>query len=287
MGHFLSSLSLLLPIKVYLNSKLTIKKVYVRMFQTSGVFLMSFIRDFFNHEKAVERRIKQLEALNDLIEERKKEASDAEAQVLELEDRIAQIKAMYPGLSADESVQKYFELKREQKQMLEQISLEREALKKEKEDLVKYKNSFINVEDIIFAVYTMNNGDIIANAFIYVGDTDYADKDDRDDKGNKKIYKAKYYKSISGDRIIGLNLKLDKSLISTTGETYDGYVINTNPDVWFTFTDICISLGSSLYLNSKVNIEQINEILQLFISNNDFVMKGKKVNIVKKRKKSR
>jgi len=261
---------------------------------------MSFIGDYFSHKNAVKGRIEQLEGLNDVINERKEEARIAGEELNFLETRIAEIKSKYPDLSEEEALIKYFTSLKAQNEALEKdialnteklsslkaklnivleldkIATEKEKIEKELIDLTERKKSLVKVEDIIFAIYTLNSGEAVANAFIYVGDTDY--------KNAIKTYPGKYYKSISGDRVIGLNLKLTEYFTSKSGKLYMGYVANTEPNLWFTFVDVCMTLDSPLYMNEKVSLKEINEVLQLFINSNDFIKKNDRV-IVKRRSK--
>lgn len=243
---------------------------------------MSLLGDYLNHNDAVRFRIEQLESLNSVISERKEQAYEAGEELRGLEARIKEAKTMFPGITEVEAWKKYTESLKQQNQILEsdivskrkeladllaklgiaveleKINAEKEKLKQEIALLEEYKSSLIKVEDVIFAVYTLPNGELIANAFVYIQDTIY------DHKGTE--YKGKHYKSIIGNRVIGLTYKRDKSLIdSNEGIKKEKITINTALDLWFDFEDVCIMLDSLEFLNKKaVNAQEIMEVLQLF-----------------------
>ncbi len=76
-------------------------------------------------------------------------------------------------------------------------------------------------------------------------------------------------------------------MISLDGKPCEGFVINTVPELWFTFADVCMNLGSPLYMNERVSIKEINEVLQLFINSNDFIKKSDGVKIKRRSRKGK
>lgn len=252
---------------------------------------MSFIGDYFNHQRRVDRRFKQLEALNNLIDERNDRVNAATAELEELEARIAEIKALYPGKTEEEALKEHFELlKRESNSLetkiavkkeeldgildklkialqLDEIVLERRTLEKEKSALVQFKNSFIKVDDIIFAWYYLSDETSIAvSAFSYLQDTIYDDSDE-----DVKC-KGLLYKSISGNRIIGFTRTLKDTLYDDDYDDEDyeknsdeKLYMNTTAEVWITFTDACIAIGSDVYLNGAVSVSEINHVLKVYL----------------------
>lgn len=266
---------------------------------------MSFIGDYFNHQRRVDRRFKQLEALNNLIDDRKDRVNAANAELEELEARIAEIKALYLGKTEEEALKEHFELlKRESDSLetkiaskkeeldgvldklkialqLDEIVLERRTLEKEKSALVQLKNSFIKVDDIIFAWYYLSDETSIAvSAFVYSEKAIY----NNSETGKKFV--GSIFKSITGNRIIGFDRTFDTCLRTTEDDKDDGIILNTRPRVWLTFTDACLAIGSDIYLNGVVNVSEINNVLKVYLEKYN-VVENDDEELVITRKKSK
>ncbi len=247
---------------------------------------MNFFEYFFNHKKTVERMFDQLDALNNIIAERTQNAEVLGEQLKNLETRITEIMTNYPELSEEEAIKKYFTTLKEENGSLEadiaskkteleslrkklkilsnlsNINAERKKLEADVASLKKYKSKHIKPEDVIIAFYQVKEAFACCNAFVYCDDTTYTDKEDEQE------YPGKIYKSLNGNRIIGFTYDFKTPLFTSVPDGNND--INTSPRLWFSFTDICIEIGSNAYLKSTLTPEEINKVLKGFLALYDF-----------------
>ncbi|MCI9281516.1 MAG: hypothetical protein HFI49_04630 [Bacilli bacterium] len=200
---------------------------------------MSFIGDFINHEKVVQRRFEQLEALNDVIAERQAEASQAEIY--------------YQSLDRDVKAKK-----RELEDLLVKLQLVDDIRQMEKKkadlqqklgELGKRLEGTYSPSEVIFAIYeTMNGNNALMNAFSYIGESKPEDD-------------GVLYQSLSGDKLIGFTKDFDSTLYYDEG---DPYYINAKAETFISFSEACIDLGNTLYLKKRVTAEEVNSVFMEF-----------------------
>lgn len=215
----------------------------------------TFIKDALNHERAVARRIDQLDLLNALISERTDKVDSLSDEIKKIEERLAAIKTFYPGLSEEQAVVAYFELLKEKnaklseeialkeaelKQLSEQLGIVQELnkiettramLKERKRQFQEFKKNNVSLRDVIIATYEIDSDKdhTYVDGFVYFSDTTYYVKGEPET--------GRLYRSIDGARIIGFTSDMKVLLISTNSNTE--LSINTVPVLWHSLVDVC------------------------------------------------
>lgn len=247
---------------------------------------MSLIKDALNHKKAEARRFEQLELLDKLICERAEKADSLSGELEELEERLAHIRAFYPGLDEEQATLKYFEsLKNESARLsdeitkkeaelnqiserlgimqeLDNIAKARAKLEEEKRSFQEFKNSNIRVRDVIICLYDVGIRELIVDAFIYFANGTYV-------ANNGDEQECRLYQDMSGNRIVGFSKDMKESLAPTID-----FSINTFAEAWFQFIDVYTMV--ELYpAGTFVKPEFISSVVKSII--NDFTFAENKL----------
>lgn len=267
---------------------------------------MSLIGDFFNHEKEVERRFRQLDNLNSVIASRITECQELGVELQDLQAKIDSIISKYPNINIDAALEQYhLDLLEENKHLesenatlvasitannkkleelqeklevaygLEGIALEKQSLEEARKNLEQYKK-VVKTSDCIIATYMVNNIPV-TNAFVYLCNTTYREKK----SGN--IYPAKYYQSLDKVRIIGIANDFSCS-IDLMKDTYNGYAVNTKPLYYATFADAYYLLTGESFGRDKITKRELIDFLNEFIKETDISIHDNKVIITHKEK---
>lgn len=267
---------------------------------------MSLIGDFFNHEKEVERRFRQLDNLNSVIASRITECQELGVELQDLQAKIDSIISKYPNINIDAALEQYhLDLFEENKHLesenatlvasitannkkleelqeklevaygLEGIALEKQSLEEARKNLEQYKE-MLKTSDFIIAVYMVGNM-LVTNAFTFIGNTTYFDCK------RHKDYPAKCYQSLDKTRIIGIANDLSCSL--SINKDYSGkFAVNTSIKYYTTFTDAYYYLKGEAFGRDEISKGELIDFLNEFIKETDISIHDNKVNIRRKEK---
>lgn len=232
----------------------------------------------FSHRKNVERKFRQLEALNNLLTERSAEVTQTNQELQNLKEQIVEIHTIYPDLTEKEALTKYFtDLKSQiassekeiaqKREELEQIlntlaeaksladiKKEKEQLEHQKQELKEYLDLTFEPSDIIFAIYqNMNEANVFINAFYIV-----VKKEVLDDGSYGVVYQ-----SLFGNQRLGFTQDFADTLFSYKDD--DEFSINTTAENYITFADACLKINHSAYLKKRVTALEVDEVLREFM----------------------
>lgn len=233
----------------------------------------------FGHNKKVNDKISQIDALNKIISSRKNEIKNLENIIARLRATIDEIIHQTPGIEEVDASQSYILKLREDIKALEKeleekmleldkkmqltgivdelfdIGEERKKLEEEKQILCTYTKQGYNPSKIIICAYKVPGIDDIAiDAFIYKSETSYSSKTNENRTGS-------LYTSLGGGRTIGFSADYKSSLFNIYKP-----VFNAEPIQFVTFEEACLAIGSDLYLRDKVTSLEIHSLLQQFRS---------------------
>lgn len=136
-------------------------------------------------------------------------------------------------------------------------NLKKEILKA-KEEVNIVRETRLNIKDILIGIVAQSDdleyfdGLYLAVPFKYV-------KKVENMKGTALIYQ-----SLSEDITITMNEDLTETIYDRAFDTNE-YKTNIELDSYYSFTEICMMVGSNLYLNGTVSYGEINEVMQSFL----------------------
>lgn len=268
---------------------------------------MSLIGDFFNHEKEVERRFRQLYNLNSVIASRTTECQELGAELQGLKAKIDSILSKYPNINIDAALEQYhLDLFEENRKLesenaalvasitannkkleelqeklevaygLESIALEKKSLEEARKNLEQYKEMF-KTSDCIIATYMVGNMPF-TNAFTFVGNTTCTFR-----KAPHKDYPAKVYQSLDKIRLIGITNDLSYSL-RINKDYFGKFAINTYPKYYTTFADAYYLLTGEQFGRDEISKGELIDFLNEFIKEIDISINDNKVIIKHKEK---
>lgn len=253
--------------------------------------------------RKLDRAYQALEWVNQEVARGQANCDKLQAQLDKLAESIVSIKRAYPELEEKEAVEKYFadleseidEATKKLESIVEQLEIAQElkSMKAKKEELeaelllLRYfkdnkdkidnlpyylanlmdevrtlenrkavlsqaNKKVVDPSKVVIASYALElDGDIAdVSPFVYTGDIWYVDEDDDELIGHE-------YRSLGGLRLAATGHD-NISLISSKKKTYNAFF-----DEYFTLEEVCIAIGSSLYLEDKVTYEEVNRIAGL------------------------
>lgn len=180
-------------------------------------------------KKSLLGEYESLEALSEAVASKREE-------IALLEEQIGKLKSLLDNLETLEEIQKEIE------------SLEKHRKILQSKGVKKYDPG-----KIIYATYKdISNDDAPYHltAFVYQGEVKYTDDDDD--------FMCSEYKSIGGWATFAVN-NFDYAVLEAGKKSY-----NSDWGSLVSFEEVCMAIGSKLYLESEVTGEEIMEIMSVF-----------------------
>lgn len=238
----------------------------------------------FGHEKRVQRKFEQLDALNGDINKNT-------IMLNQLLDQIDIITARYPELTEMEALTKFFqELKsdiaiKEQrlaelnqeiaiKETLKSLAEVRYELEEEQARLKRIRSTSYEPAKVLIVTYYSeeNKHTSFTNAFIPESKLKFTDN-----SGYSHEYQV--YVNLSGDRRIAISSKS-----YYTGQTNnENKPINAIPTSYYTLTEACQQVNSSIYLKERVSAQDLHDLLVEYLKFQEEAERLRKENSVPSR----
>ena len=234
-------------------------------------------------EKELKKRLKNLDYINYLIQTRELELVQTVQELERVQEELASVKEEY---------QRYFTMLDLTKSIID-IKQLRKSLEEEKEKLQTLRNRVIPTRDIIFGIYTYdeegkNNeskyyeGKYMINIFRFVDKISFDGDDLPYDEDDDEFYdEILAYQSINGDLTAMYSMDLLDSIFDNVYDT-EKYRANVEMSMTLTFSEVCMMLGSSLYLEGTVSATEVHGLLQQFLEKYTFKENDGEVIVVKK-----
>lgn len=253
--------------------------------------------------RKLDRAYQALEWVNQEVTRRQANCDELQAQLDKLAESIVSIKRAYPELEEKEAVEKYFaaleseidEATKKLESIVEQLEIaqglksmmakkeeleaellllryfkdnkdridnlpcylanlmdEVRTLENRKAILSQANKKVVDPSKVVIASYALElDGDVADVApFVYIGEIEYKDVEGCTWIGHK-------YCSLGGSRFAAVGYYND-SLNGSKNRTYNAFFHE-----YFTLEEVCIAIGSSLYLEDKVTYEEVNRIAGL------------------------
>lgn len=174
------------------------------------------------------------------LEELSREVSSKREEIALLEEKIEKLKSVLGNLESIDQIRREIEFLEERKKILQGKNVK------------KYDPS-----KIIYATYGALSFDEDDNfsfdlaVFIYQGEAKYTNDDD-------ETHKCKEFQSIGGSNWAAYS-GYDDEIFESENRSYNACLGS-----WITFEEVCIAMGSKLYLEKEVTYEEIMEVMSIF-----------------------
>lgn len=237
-------------------------------------------------EQKLKKRLKNLDYVNHLIQTRELELVDTVQELERVQEELASVKEEY---------QRYFTMLDMAKNIVN-IEQLRKRLEEERKELQTLKNSVLPTKDILFGIYTYDDldeedenkvsecyeGKYMINIFHFVDRISFDVDDLPYDVDDDEFYdEALVYQSLNGDLTAMYSMDLLDPIFDNVYDT-EKYRANVEMSMTLTFSEVCMMLGSSLYLKGTVSVTEAHELLQQFLEKYTFKENDGEVIVVKK-----